>query len=300
MDTANQPKEQAPRSFRLKPTRTDSSEWRPPSSPPMTRTELIAANEALLARRKRETVSQPQPIDEVARRGQTAAQALADRDGMTLEDYYNALNDGTFERENRQPVNTNPARWDSFDSDRHKDLKRCVKLIKRWYNDRLDLGHAIILAGNCGCGKTHLAKAVYDFYGLGAMYLNEVEMVMKIQASYNGGGQTLESITSYTNRARLLIYDDMGAYETDNDKWMQNIYIKLFSDRYEQGKATFITTNLKNVDSIKNIDTNEVEVFSPLTNRLGQRVYSRLMGAVGEMKYFIDLFSVPDYRLRNF
>lgn len=254
----------------------------------MTRTELIAANEALLARRKRETTSQPQPIE-------APLQALANRDGMTLEDYYNALNDGTFESENSQPVNTNRARWDSFDSDRHKDLKRCVKLIKRWYNDRLDLGGAIILAGNCGCGKTHLAKAVYDFYGLGAMYLNEVEMVMKIQASYNGGGQTLESITSYTSRARLLIYDDLGAYETDNDKWMQNIYMKLFSDRHEQGKATFITTNLKNVDT-----DSEGQVFSPLTNRLGQRVYSRLMGAVGEMKYFIDLFNVPDYRLRNF
>lgn len=255
----------------------------------MTRNELIAANEALLSRRKRETTTQPKPIE-------APLQALANRDGMTLEDYYNALNDGTFESDNRQPVDTSRARWDSFDSDRHPALKKGCKTIKRWYNDRLDLGGAIILAGNCGCGKTHLAQAIYDLYGYGAIYLNEVEMVKKIQASYSGGGgQTLESVTNYTNRARLIIYDDLGAYETDNDKWMQNIYMTLFSGRYEQGKATFITTNLRNVDTDA-----EGQVFSPLTNRLGQRVYSRLMGAVGEMKYFIDLFSVPDYRLRNF
>lgn len=255
----------------------------------MTREELVRANEALIARRKRETISQPQPIE-------GAVQALANRDGMTLEDYFDALHAGTFVSESAQPVDTSRVRWDSFDSDRHRALKKASKTIKRWYNDRLDLGGAIILAGHCGCGKTHLARAIYDLYGYGAIYLNEVEMVSKIQASFGGaGGQSLESITNYTNRARLIIYDDLGAYETDNGQWMQNIYMKLFSDRYEAGKATFITTNLKNVDT-----DSEGQVFSPLTNRLGQRVYSRLMGAVGEMKYFIDLFGVPDYRLRNF
>jgi DNA replication protein DnaC len=255
----------------------------------MTRDELIKANEALLARRKREVTSQPQPIE-------AAIQTVANRDGMTLEDYYNALNAGTLVSENAQPVNTSRARWDSFDSDRHPALKKGVKVIKRWYNDRLDLGGALILAGNCGCGKTHLAQAIYDLYGYGAIYLNEIEMVSKIQASFGGaGGQSLESITNYTDRARLIIYDDLGAYETDNSQWMQNIYMKLFSGRHEAGKAALITTNLKNIDT-----DSEGQVFSPLTNRLGQRVYSRLMGAVGEMKYFIDLFSVPDYRLRNF
>lgn len=290
MDTTatNQSNEPTPRRFRPKQSKPDSGEWQRPTPPPMTREELITANEALLARRKRETVSQPQPIE-------TAVQALANRDGMTLEDYYNALNDGTFERENVQAVETSRARWDRFDSDRHPDLKRGIKTIKCWYNDRIDLGGAIILAGNCGCGKSHLAKAIFDLYGYGAMYLDEVETIKKIQASYDGGGKSLESVTHYINQARLLVYDDLGAYETDNDKWIQNIYMALFSSRYDQGKATLITTNLKNVDTDP-----DGEVFSPLTARLGQRVYSRLMGAVGEMKYFIDLFAVPDYRLRNF
>lgn len=241
----------------------------------MTRDELLRANAALIARRKREGV------------GERPAAIVPAAD--TWEDYF-ALKAETSQAE---AITGRADKWRAFDSDRNPILKRAIKTIGKWYDTRLDLGGALILAGNCGCGKTHLAQAICDLFGYGAFYLNEVELVERLQAGYgrSGGGQSLDSVAGYVRRARLLIYDDLGAYETDNDKWMQNIYMTLLNGRKEEGKATLITTNLELL--VSNGD-------SPLEARLGKRVFSRLMGQVEEMKYYVSLFDVPDYRLRKF
>lgn len=254
----------------------------------MTREELLKANEQLLARRKREGIGQPKPIE-------TAAQAIAEKDGMTLTDYFNALHAGTYHSENAARLDTSRAKWESFNSDRHPSLKKAMPIIKRWYGERLDKGNGLILAGNYGCGKTHLAQAIYDLYGFGAMYVSEVELAKQIQAGYGGsGGRSLESFVSQAKRAKLLIYDDLGAYETDNLNWVQNIYMNLFDGRFEQGKAILITTNLKLIEGEANA------FWSPLEQRLGGRVYSRIMGQLEEAAYYVSLFDVPDYRMRGF
>lgn len=249
----------------------------------MTRDELLRANAELIARRKREGVAR-QPIP------------TAPTEIMTIEELF-------AQRPGPKEIITGKAdKWRAFDSDRNKILKRAIKTIGYWYDNRLDQGGALILAGNCGCGKTHLATAIYDLFGRGAFYLNEVEMVERLQAGFGGkGGQSLESIAGYAGRAKLLIYDDLGAYETDNDKWMQNNYMALFNARKEEGKATLITTNLKLlVETGEKTADGQPVMWSPLEARLGKRVYSRLMGQVEEMRFYISLFDVPDYRLRNF
>lgn len=255
----------------------------------MTPLEIAQANAALLAKRKALGVG-PKPIDK-------PLQAIADRSGMTLEDYFTNL--GNEPADTAQPIDTSRAAWDAFESDRSKVLQRAVKTVARWYQERIKVGGALILAGNCGCGKTHLARAIYDLYGFGAAYLNEVDVIGQIQAGYgSGGGRSLESVVNQCRRAKLLIYDDLGAYETDNLKWMQNIYMSLFNGRKEAGQATFITTNLQLTQTI--IEAGHDTIYSPLQNRLGIRVYSRLMGAVEQLCYYVNLFDVPDYRLRNF
>lgn len=282
-----QPNQPNRRRFQLAKNRTVTSGCRPPlPQPPMTRDELMRANEALISRRKAEGVTRRQP-----------APAL-NPDAITWEEYFRIK----AEADNSEAINTSSARWQSFDSDRNPILKRAIKTIGKWYDTRIDEGGALILAGGCGCGKTHLAGAIYELFGYGAFYVNEVEMIERIQASYgNGGGQSLESIAGYARRAKLLIYDDLGAYETDNLKWVQNIYMALLNGRREEGKATLATTNLRLVEETGQFDKdNKPVTWSPLEDRLGKRVYSRLMGQVEEMRYYVDLFKVPDYRLRKF
>lgn len=260
----------------------------------MDRAELEAANQALLAKRKALGIGQPKSIDEPIRQ-------VVDRNGMTIADYFAALQAGQLAvpPDALEEIDTSRVKWDSFDSDRHPSLQKGVKIIKQWYNDRIDSGGAIILAGNCGCGKTHLADAIYKLYGFGAAYWNEADLVEKLQAGYgNKGGRDLESVANQCRRSKLLIFDDLGAYETDNLKWMQNIYMTLFDGRPEAGRATFITTNLQLYQKI--IEAGKDTIYSPIEHRLGGRVYSRLMGAVDNLTYYVNLFDVPDYRLRNF
>lgn len=258
----------------------------------MDRSEIKAANEALLAKRKALGIGRPQHLT-------APIQAIVVNNGMTAVDFFQALQAGELPVSDQAAgPETKRVKWDSFNSDRHPILQKAVKTIARWYNERISDGGAIILSGNCGSGKTHLAGAIAELYGYGAMYLNEVDMVASIQAGYGGpGGRSLESITSYCRRSKLLIYDDLGAYETDNLKWMQNIYMSLFNGRQEAGLATMVTTNLPLLQKI--IEAGKNTVYSPLENRLGARVYSRLIGAVGSMEYCVNLFGVPDYRQRG-
>ena len=94
-------------------------------------------------------------------------------------------------------------------------------------------------------------------------------------------------------RARILVYDDLGTYETKNLDWVQGIYYNLFDGRKEAGAGLLITTNLP-LETLQNGAFN-----SPLEDRMGKRVFSRVMGQVERLTNYVDLFGVPDYRTRG-
>lgn len=250
---------------------------------------LIKANQELLKRRQRYQAG-PKPIDR-------PIPALVENTGQTTADvaYFEALRNAqpghaAEQNPDREVIQGQRAYWDSFNSDRHPDLQKAVKVVKRWYNDRLDSGGGLILAGNWGSGKSHLAKAIWELYGSGAIFWNEIVLLKTIQGGYGGKGRTEESIYGDIRRARLLIYDDLGAYPTNSPDWLQSVYYNLFDGRLEAKLATLITTNLPL----------KADNAFPLEERVGSRVFSRLVGQLGTMDYYVDMFAVPDYRKRNF
>lgn len=252
----------------------------------MTHKELIQANEALLKRREKESIGKPQPISR-------PASHLATHNGMTLADYFTALHNGE-DVTDRESISTSRARWDNFDDERHPKLKQAVKTIKRWYAERIEAGGGLILAGGFGTGKTHLARAVYELYGYQAIFWEEDSLFRTLRGTYSGNarGQSEEGIIKQSRRAKLLIFDDLGAYETDRLNWVQNIYRGLFDGRFEEHKATLITTNLSCKST--NGETSELEA------RVGGKNFSRIVGALESPEYYVDLFGVPDSRLRGF
>jgi DNA replication protein DnaC len=263
------------------PTRQNQAE----TERTMNRKQLIKANDALLARRKKENIGQPQPISRPASR-------LATHNGMTIGDYFTALHNGE-EVTERQAIYTSRAQWDSFDDERHPKLKAAVKAVKKWYNERIEAGGGIILAGGFGTGKTHLARAVYELYGMQAIFWEEDSLLRRIRSTYNGNrGQSEEGLVKQCRRAKLFVFDDLGAYETGNLNWVQNIYRGLFDGRFEEGKATMITTNLSCKASSG--EKSEFEV------RVGGKNFSRIIGQLELPEYYVDLFCVGDYRLREF
>jgi len=248
----------------------------------MDRNELLKANEALHRRRKAEGVGNgPQSISRPASR-------LVETEGQTVVDYFEALAGGNGQNP-AHVIDGSRAMWDSFNSDRHPKLQEAVRIIKKWYNQRLDVGGALIIAGGYGCGKSHLAKAVADLYGWQAVFYEETKLFKAIQQGYGGHGDSEHTIFMKARRAPLLIYDDLGSYETDNDAWIQNIYRQLFDRRFEEGKGFLITTNL----ALKGTP-------SEFEERVGGRNFTRILGAVEHPEYYVNLFGVPDYRLRHF
>lgn len=191
----------------------------------------------------------------------------------------------------KEVITGNLARWKAFNWDIHPDLKQAKSIILDWSKTKVGQGSGLILAGDCGCGKSHIARAIAEARGPMAKYVNEIELIKAVQATYNNLNKSEESVLLHYQNTPLLVYDDLGTYETDNTPWLQGIYYALFNQRQEKCRDLIITTNLPLIDHAGG---------SPLEEWLGARLFSRIIGQVDKMRYYINLFNVPDYRLRNF
>jgi len=192
-------------------------------------------------------------------------------------------------------LKSNLAKWESFDWDRHPKLRPVKRVIVDWYNGLPDSG-AIVLAGDVGCGKTHLADAVADLYGRWRIsYYGEVELIKKIQDTYGSRtGQSEENIIRSAFRQDLLILDDLGTYSAKDTSWLSNLYNRIFNDYMTvQGKPILITTNLPMFSKGEN---------KGLEARIGARSFSRLCDALGGIKLdrYVDLFGIADFRIERF
>lgn len=200
-----------------------------------------------------------------------------------------------------EPVNlgSNLARWESFNWDRHPKLRQAKRVIVDWYNSLPDSG-ALVLAGDVGCGKTHLAAAIADLYGRWRIsYYEEIELVKKIQASYGNKGQSEESVMLQVFRPDLLILDDLGTYRTTNENWLSNLYNRIFNDYLTRSsKPLLITTNLPMIDD----EEDGRPAIGSITERIGTRSFSRLCDALGDVKLgrYVDLFGIADFRIERF
>ena len=188
-----------------------------------------------------------------------------------------------------ESIGSNLEQWEAFNWDHHPKLREAKPIIVDWYNELPDSG-ALVLAGNVGCGKTHIAQALADLYGRWRISsYEEVELVKKIQSTYGDKSQSEESIMRLLLRSSLLILDDLGTYQTNNPQWIGNIYNRIFNDYLTvQNKPILITTNMPM------FGTNSIEA------RIGARSFSRLCDALGEKKRYVDLFDVQDYRIERF
>jgi len=146
---------------------------------------------------------------------------------------------------------------------------------------------ALVLAGNCGCGKTHLASAVFRYLLAGGRMMSEPDMVAHIQAGYSGQGESEMQVLDRLSVAELLVIDDVGTAHVRGESrtWIETIYWRLLDGRARRNRRAMLTTNLD---------------IERLGARLGTRAMSRLMGMMGSKEDgYVDLFEVPDYRTRG-
>lgn len=188
-------------------------------------------------------------------------------------------------------LGSNLAKWESFDWDRHPKLRPAKRVIVDWYNGLPSSG-ALVLAGDVGCGKTHLAEAIADLYGRWRLsFYEEIGLIKHIQETYGDKGKSEEKIFRDLFRPPLLILDDLGTYRTENMSFLSNVYNRIFNEYLAvMGKPMLITTNLRMFGS------------GGMESRIGVRSFSRLCDALGKLKEgrYIDLFGIKDARIEGY
>ncbi|MEZ5345384.1 MAG: ATP-binding protein [Pyrinomonadaceae bacterium] len=128
----------------------------------------------------------------------------------------------------------------------------------------------LILMGDVGVGKTHLAVSILKGLterGFGCLFYEFGTLLKEIQASYNPVSQTSElNVLSPVLDAEILVLDEIGASKPTD--WVRDTMAHIINSRYNDKKLTIFTTNYS--DDPKN---DREETFE---DRIGVRLRSRL------------------------
>jgi DNA replication protein DnaC len=133
----------------------------------------------------------------------------------------------------------------------------------------------LLLQGNFGCGKTHLAAAIANFavdLGVPTLFITVPDLLDSLRFAYQSPEATFEERFEEIRQADLLILDDFGTQNAT--QWAQEKLFQIINYRYINRLPLVVTTNL----SIQDIE---------------DRIRSRLMDP--ELVTRVRILS-PDYR----
>jgi DNA replication protein DnaC len=130
-------------------------------------------------------------------------------------------------------------------------------------SEKLDSGDGLIMMGNMGTGKTHLAvgliRVATRTHSVLSRYVTAPALFSRVRASYSGNGETEADILAEYANTPLLVLDEIGVGKgSDNE---MNLIYALLGRRYDECRPTVIVTNLMSED---------------LKAWLGERVVDRL------------------------
>jgi len=143
-----------------------------------------------------------------------------------------------------------------------------------------DEGLGLLLTGDNGVGKTHLAVSVLRELmgqkGVRGQFWDFHELIREIRNSYNPETKTSElMVLEPVVEADVLLLDDLGAWKMTD--WMNDTLFYVLNSRYLAKRATLITTNYQDADKDKVMSADFMTRKEFLVERIGQRLRSRLM-----------------------
>ncbi len=171
-----------------------------------------------------------------------------------------------------------------FKYDHHSTLENIYKVVYTHVQDYKPgkPGKGLFLWGNTGNGKTLLSCIILNelmfSHGIKCRYMNlSFQFYNKLRDTYSEEsrdyGRTYQFLQEFIDQEVLLI-DDLGVQR--NTEWEQEMLYNLIDRRYQEERATFITTN-QEIDTIRKL--------------FEGRIYSRII----EMCTLIQV-DAPDFR----
>lgn len=159
-------------------------------------------------------------------------------------------------------------------------------------------GKGLLLTGNIGTGKTHLAVSVLRALilerGASGLFYDMGELLKLIQRSYNRNSEMTEfDVLQPVFETEVLVLDELGAVRPTD--WVFDTISLIVNSRYNNRKTTIITTNYANQPPNGVYDGPTLVTHEEtLGDRIGERMRSRLH----EMCYLVT-FTGADYRVKS-
>ena len=159
----------------------------------------------------------------------------------------------------------------------------------------------LLLIGETGCGKTHLAVAALREIiakGFEGLFCNYQTLLNDIKAGYDAASNSSNREAYKTAlEAEVLLLDDLGAHRTTD--WVEDTVNSIVTYRCDNRKPLIATTNMPDPDAgsvtIQRSGLDKPEYRRTLSEQIGARARSRLF----EMCTVIRMPLVEDYRVRK-
>jgi len=158
-------------------------------------------------------------------------------------------------------------------------------------------GTGLLIIGKIGTGKTHLAVGIVKELilnrGISCLFYDYRELLKEIQNSYNAKVQTTElDVLRPVFETDVLVLDELGAVKPT--EWVWDTVSLILNTRYNDNRATIITTNLPNLAPGKyknNLDARSREAAeqSNQDKTLGDRIGEAMRSRLHEMCRIIEM-----------
>src|SRR5580765_1770086 len=135
----------------------------------------------------------------------------------------------------------------------NETLEKAVAHAKRVADTFPVVSRGLLLEGQPGVGKTHLAvavlKMVIERTGAHGLFYDTRDLLRVIRSTYDPSIRTTElEILRPVMRADLLVLDDLGAEKTS--EWVEETMNLIVNTRYNEKRLTIFTTNYLDIPEL--------------------------------------------------
>jgi DNA replication protein DnaC len=206
----------------------------------------------------------------------------------------------------RIPARHKECTFDNFEHTDSMSVSRALLTARKFVEKYPAERDGLLLIGQPGRGKTHLAVAIMKELILKkcvpCLFCDYRELLKQIQNSYDPSVDATEfRILTPIVDVELLILDDLGAVRPTQFVWDTVSYILNY--RYKERKPTIVTTNFRDLPAAEPVEGEGSFSHTERTKRiarsetLGDRITERMRSRLHEMCRVVELQG-EDYRDR--